>query len=140
MSAPVENSVSSFTFARVDPETLEVTLKYNTNGGPAWAPEDLECTIPFDVLADQAVKDSETGTITLQTDPAKVQAKTDAQWTSVRAQQKQKLYESDWTCSVVDPPAPILAQRDQWVQYRQALRDVTSQSDPFNISWPSPPA
>jgi len=73
-------------------------------------------------------------------DPAKVQAKTDAQWTQVRAQQTDLLYKSDWTCSVIDPPAPILAQRDQWVAYRQALRDVTTQSDPFNITWPVPPA
>jgi hypothetical protein len=79
------------------------------------------------------------GTISLAEDPTKVAAKNEAQWTSVRAQQKQKLYESDWTCSVVDPPAPILAQRDQWIAYRQALRDVTSQSDPFAIVWPTPP-
>jgi len=138
MSAPVKNSVSSFTFARVDPETLAVTLKYNTNGGPKWDEGDLECTIPFDVLADQAVLVD--GTVTLVEDPAKVAAKTQAQWDSVRVQQSQKLYASDWTCSVVDPPAPILAQRDQWVAYRQALRDVTTQSDPFNITWPVPPA
>jgi len=30
-------------------------------------------------------------------DPAKLAQKTDAQWVSVRAQQRQKLYESDWT-------------------------------------------
>ena len=60
-------------------------------------------------------------------------------WTSVRAQQSDLLYKSDWTCSVVDPPAPILAQRDQWIAYRAALRDVTTQTDPFNIVWPSPP-
>ena len=72
-------------------------------------------------------------------DPAKVAQKTEAQWNSVRAQQSDLLYKSDWTCSVVDPPAPILAQRDQWIAYRAALRDVTTQSDPFNIVWPSPP-
>jgi len=85
-----------------------------------------------------AVKDGDQ--VTLVEDPAKVAAKTQAQWTSVRAQQSDLLYKSDWTCSVIDPPAPILAQRDQWVAYRQALRDVTSQSDPFNISWPAPPS
>jgi len=138
MSAPVENSVSSFTFARVDPETLEVTLKYNTNGGSKWAEDDMPCEIPFDVLADQAVKDGDQ--VTLVEDPAKVAAKTQAQWTSVRAQQRDLLYKSDWTCSVIDPPAPILAQRDQWVAYRQALRDVTKQSDPFNIEWPPRPS
>ena len=138
MSAPVENSVSSFTFARVDPETLEVTLKYNTNGGSKWAEDDMPCEIPFDVLADQAVKDGDQ--VTLVEDPAKVAAKTQAQWTSVRAQQSDLLYKSDWTCSVIDPPAPILAQRDQWRDYRSRLRDVTTQADPFNIVWPSPPS
>ena len=148
MTAPVENSTSSFTspsenpvftFARVDPESLEVTIKYNTNGGDRWSPEDIECTIPFDVLADMATKDSE-GTIQLLEDPTKVAAKTEAQWNSVRAQQSDLLYKSDWTCSVVDPPAPILAQRDQWIAYRAALRDVTTQSDPFNIVWPAVPS
>ena len=134
-ASPSETPV--FTFARVDPESLAVTLTYNTNGGPKWAEDDLECTIPFDVLADQATLID--GTVTLQTDPTKVAAKTEAQWNSVRAQQSDLLYKSDWTCSVVDPPAPILAQRDQWIAYRAALRDVTTQSDPFNIVWPSPP-
>jgi hypothetical protein len=62
------------------------------------------------------------------------------QWTSVRAQQKQKLYESDWTCSVIDPPPEIMAARDAWLQYRAQLRDVTLQSDPFNIVWPQRPS
>jgi hypothetical protein len=70
-------------------------------------------------------------------DPAKVQAKLDAQWASVRAQQKQKLYESDWTCSVTDYEVPNKA---DWVMYRQALRDVTTQSDPFAIVWPVKPS
>ena len=149
MSAPVENSVSSFTFARVDPETLTVTLMYNTNGGDRWLPEDLPCIIPFDVLADQATRDETTGLVSLVEDPAKVAQKTADQWASVRAQQRQKLYESDWTCSVTDYEVPNKA---EWVQYRQALRDVTrgyapsgtegslGQSDPFNIEWPVAPS
>ncbi len=131
---PSENPV--FTFARVDPDTLEITLKYNTNGGPKWAPDDLECEIPFDVLADRAIREGD-GSITLTTDPTKVQAKTDAAWTQVRAQQKQKLYESDWTCSVTDYEVP---NKPDWVTYRQALRDVTKQGDPFNIEWPPVPS
>ena len=126
--------MSVFTFARVDPESLAVTLTYNTNGGPKWAEDDLECTIPFDVLADQATLID--GTVTLQTDPTKVAAKTEAQWNSVRAQQSDLLYKSDWTCSVTDYEVP---NKSEWVQYRAQLRDVTTQSDPFNIVWPSPP-
>jgi hypothetical protein len=69
-------------------------------------------------------------------DPAKLAAKTQAQWTQVRAQQRQKLYESDWTCSVTDYEPP---NKSEWVQYRAALRAVTTQSDPFNIMWPVAP-
>jgi len=98
----------------------------------------LEVPEGLDPTCIMAVKDGDQ--VTLVQDPAKVAAKTQAQWASVRAQQSDLLYKSDWTCSVIDPPAPILAQRDQWVAYRQALRDVTTQSDPFNITWPVPPA
>ena len=131
-ASPSETPV--FTFARVDPESLAVTLMYNTNGGAKWAEDDLECTIPFDVLADQAVLVD--GTITLTTDPAKLAAKTADQWTQVRSQQRDLLYKSDWTCSVTDYEVPNKA---EWVQYRAALRDVTTQSDPFNIVWPVVP-
>ena len=99
----------------------------------------LEVPESLDPQCIMAVRDPETDEVTLQTDPTKVAAKTEAQWNSVRAQQSDLLYKSDWTCSVVDPPAPILAQRDQWIAYRAALRDVTTQSDPFNIVWPIPP-
>ena len=83
-----------------------------------------------------AVKDPETGTVTLVSDPTKVQARTDTQWASVRSQQKELLYKSDWTCSVTDYEVP---NKSEWVQYRQALRDVTLQSDPFEIVWPEKP-
>ena len=132
-TSPSENEV--FTFARVDAETLVVTLMYNANGGPKWSLDDLECLIAFDVLADQAVLVD--GSITLTTDPVKVQARLDAQWTSVRAQQRQKLYESDWTCSVTDYEVP---NKSEWAAYRQALRDVTTQTDPFAIVWPVAPS
>ena len=58
------------------------------------------------------------------------------QWTSVRTQQRQKLYDSDWTCSVTDYEVP---NKSEWVQYRAQLRDVTLQTDPFNIVWPQRP-
>ena len=79
---------------------------------------------------------TEDGTIQLLEDPAKVTQKTQAQWASVRAQQREKLYASDWTCSVTDYEVPNKA---EWVAYRQALRDVTSQADPFAIVWPVAP-
>jgi len=82
----------------------------------------------------EPVKDPETGEISLVEN---TQKKLDAQWTQVRAQQRQKLYESDWTCSVTDYEVP---NRDAWVQYRAQLREVTTQADPFNIEWPVAPS
>lgn len=61
----------------------------------------------------------------------------DRQWKIIRAMRDQKLQESDWTQL---PDVPLTAeQRAEWVTYRQALRDVTNQPDPFNITWPVAP-
>ena len=98
----------------------------------------LEVPEGLDPQCIMATRD-DSGKIVLTEDPIKLAQKTADQWTSVRAQQRQKLYESDWTCSVIDPPPEILAQRDQWLQYRADLRAVTTQSDPFAIVWPLEP-
>ena len=128
-------------------ETLRIVFTYEADApnqssfGAEWGSPDV--TVHMEVPEDldpqciMAVRDPETGEITLQTDPTKVQARLDAQWASVRAQQKELLYKSDWTCSVTDYEVP---NKDEWVQYRQALRDVTLQSDPFNIVWPLRPS
>lgn len=59
----------------------------------------------------------------------------DAAWASVRAERNRLLQESDWTQL---PDVPIDT-KDAWAVYRQQLRDVTDQPDPFNIIWPIPP-
>jgi hypothetical protein len=53
----------------------------------------------------------------------------------VRAQRNARLSASDWT-QLPDVP---LATKEAWAAYRQALRDVTLQSDPFAIDWPVAP-
>jgi hypothetical protein len=133
-TTPSEQQV--FTFARVDPETLEVTLKYNTNGGDRWAEGDLECTIPFDVLADQAVLVD--GTVTLVSDPAKVQAKTAQAWTALRAKRNQLLAACDWT-QLQD--AHLSAEKKSaWANYRQALRDLPEEVQDLDaVEWPVSP-
>ena len=56
----------------------------------------------------------------------------------VRQLRTDRLYQCDWTQL---PDAPLTdAERAQWQTYRQALRDVTSQSDPLNITWPTEPS
>lgn len=58
-----------------------------------------------------------------------------AQWGVVRAERNQRLQATDWT-HLSDIPQEV---RDTWKPYRQALRDVTDQLDPYNIVWPTPP-
>lgn len=59
----------------------------------------------------------------------------ETQWPVVRAERDRRLLASDWT-QLPDVP---LATKEAWATYRQALRDITLQSDPFNIIWPEPP-
>lgn len=60
------------------------------------------------------------------------------QWAAIRALRNTKLADSDWTQL---PDAPLSNVETQyWAAYRQALRDITTQSDPFNITWPTKPA
>lgn len=62
----------------------------------------------------------------------------DAQWAIVRAERDAKLAACDWTQL---PDVPLTPEEVQaWRTYRQQLRDVTSQPDPFNIVWPTPPS
>jgi hypothetical protein len=107
---------------------------YGAEWGSPQVTVHLEVPEGLDPQCLTAVREGEE--ITLQEDPAKVTQKTAAQWASVRAQQRQKLYESDWTCSVTDYEVP---NKPEWVQYRAALRDVTNQADPFAIVWPVAP-
>jgi hypothetical protein len=54
----------------------------------------------------------------------------------VRAKRKLLLSGSDWT-QLPDVP---LTTKTTWATYRQALRDITTQSGyPFEIVWPTPP-
>ena len=53
------------------------------------------------------------------------------EWTAIRQQRNRLLAESDWT-QLADSPAD----KDKWAVYRQELRDITTQEDPFSIVWP----
>ena len=59
----------------------------------------------------------------------------ETQWRVVRSERKQRLVACDWT-QLSDIPAET---KTLWEPYRQALRDVTNQPDPFNIVWPTAP-
>jgi hypothetical protein len=59
---------------------------------------------------------------------------TEIAWEIIRQQRNNKLYQSDWT-QLEDAPLST-AQKDEYKIYRQALRDITTQNDPFSIVWP----
>ena len=59
----------------------------------------------------------------------------ESQWVVIRNQRATLLQESDWT----QLPDVHTGVKEAWATYRQALRDVTLQTDPFNVVWPSPP-
>lgn len=60
----------------------------------------------------------------------------ESEWVVVRLKRDKSLLFCDWT-QLPDVP---LATKEAWAAYRQALRDVTLQPDPFNIVWPAVPA
>jgi acyl carrier protein len=57
------------------------------------------------------------------------------QWFDIREERNERLDDTDWRAS------SDLTLSDEWKNYRQALRDITTtQSDPYNITWPTPPS
>lgn len=61
----------------------------------------------------------------------------ETEWAVVRRQRDALISKTDW---VVLPDVQMSDERRAaWTAYRQALRDVTSQPDPFNITWPVAP-
>ena len=59
----------------------------------------------------------------------------ETQWRVIRAERKLRLTATDWT-QLPDVPE---ATRLKWQVYRQALRDITNQPDPFTIVFPTMP-
>jgi hypothetical protein len=57
------------------------------------------------------------------------------QWFFVRQTRNELLVECDWT-QLSDIPQTI---KELWSTYRQQLREITNQSNPFNIEWPIKP-
>jgi hypothetical protein len=60
-----------------------------------------------------------------------------AQYAKVRQRRIELLQSCDWT-QIAD--YDLGADRDAWAAYRQALRDLADAANPFDITWPQPPA
>ena len=59
------------------------------------------------------------------------------QWNEVRSERNRLLTECDWT-QMSDTPISG-SKLTEWQTYRQSLRDITSQSNPFEVTWPTKP-
>ena len=57
------------------------------------------------------------------------------QWFIIRETRNELLVECDWT-QLADVSTETKA---IWSEYRQSLRDITSQANPFSITWPVKP-
>jgi hypothetical protein len=58
-------------------------------------------------------------------------------WSNTRSERNNRLSRCDWT-QLADSPLTD-AEKLNWKTYRQALRDITTQTDPNNITWPLEP-
>ena len=57
-------------------------------------------------------------------------------WWNIRKERDGRLAKTDWTQNDDVPNST----KTKWQAYRQALRDVPSQSNPYNVTWPTEPS
>jgi hypothetical protein len=71
------------------------------------------------------------------TSPPVTDAEIEAQWSVNRSERNNLLAGTDWwVTKAAETSATISAEQHA---YRQALRDITTQADPFSIIWPTKP-
>tara|TARA_B100000424_G_C22545700_1_gene310515 strand:- start:125 stop:457 length:333 start_codon:yes stop_codon:yes gene_type:complete len=110
-----------------------MALNYNLaqwsweQGGQIWG-FDPRITNPIatweKIARDALTEDQRTAIVTAQA------------WKCVRKQRDILIAETDWVGGS-DVPEVL---KNKWNTYRQELRDVTNQSDPENINWPTKPS
>ena len=66
-----------------------------------------------------------------------ISTKLEEKWVEVRIMRDALLAQSDWTQFQDSPLSGT--QLTEWQTYRQSLRDITNQSNPFEITWPTKP-
>jgi len=64
-----------------------------------------------------------------------INSRIESKWITIRELRDSLLSECDWT-QLSDSPQYT---NNDWKTYRQSLRDITSQTNPFSISWPAKP-
>jgi hypothetical protein len=127
--APEQDPPAGYVWKRVDEEWVP----YEDNRGKMFSNPNK----PEDVFVVSALDETPPTGWTPYGEAQRQQDALSHTWKMVRAQRNARLQSSDWTQV---PDSPFAAQKkQQWVAYRQQLRDVTDQPDPFNIVWPTAP-
>ena len=67
---------------------------------------------------------------------SEIHSRIEYKWDEVRNLRTELLKECDWR---VLSDSPVGDSLNNWIQYRQELRNITSQENPFNIVWPIEP-
>lgn len=98
-------------------------FSYISNGAVVEAPPCPSRAFVFDYINKQWV------------DPRSPEELLQRQWIYVRSRRDSLLAACDWTQL---PDVPIET-KSAWAAYRQSLRDITSQTDPYSIIWPVSP-
>ena len=73
-------------------------------------------------------------------DTAKDKRILDQKWADIRLERNKLLTESDWVVVKAKETHANASIPSDWVDYRTELRDITKQSDPDNITWPTKPS
>ena len=63
----------------------------------------------------------------------------DKKWADIRTERNRLLTESDWVVVKAKETHANASIPSDWVDYRTELRDITKQSDPDDITWPTKP-
>ena len=72
-------------------------------------------------------------------DTAKDKRILDQKWADIRERRNRLLTESDWVVVKAKETHANASIPSDWVDYRTELRDITKQSDPDDITWPTKP-
>ena len=75
----------------------------------------------------------------IKDDTAKDKRILDQKWADIRTRRNRELTESDWVVVKAKEEHPNASIPSDWVDYRTELRDITKQSDPDDITWPTKP-
>ena len=76
----------------------------------------------------------------IKDDTAKDKRILDQKWADIRERRNRELTESDWVVVKAKETHANASIPSDWVDYRTELRDITKQSDPDDITWPTKPS